>query len=109
MPGRPPAAGRWSGDGASGRAMPRIGPLARDGTVLCKRLSCRRKSVTDELGRFSMRERTSGGINTAAHAAATTSRTSSPIFSEPFVHDVDPGHVEVVPAGAENNVSLRSY
>jgi hypothetical protein len=97
MPGRPPAAGRWSGDGASGRAMPRIEPLARDGTVLCKPLSWRRKSVTDELGRFSMRERTSGGISTAAQAAATTSRTSSPIVSRPFVHDADPGHVRSRP------------
>jgi hypothetical protein len=35
-----------------------------------------RKSDTDEFGRFSIRERSNGGISTAAHAAATTSRTS---------------------------------
>jgi hypothetical protein len=44
--------------------------------VLCRVLNWRRKSVTEELGRFSMRERNIGGMSTAAHAAATTRRTS---------------------------------
>jgi hypothetical protein len=50
---------------------------ARGGVeVLCSVLSCRRKSVTEELGRFSTRERSIGGMRTAAQAAATTRRTS---------------------------------
>jgi hypothetical protein len=64
--------------------MPRIDPFARLGTLLWSVFSWRRKSVTDELGRFSMRERSSGGMRTAAHAAATTSRTSSCICSRSF-------------------------
>ena len=44
--------------------------------VPCNVLSWRRKSVTDEFGRLSTRERNIGGIKTAAHAAATTRRTS---------------------------------
>src|SRR5262249_36533548 len=55
---------------------------ARLGTVLWSLLSWRLKSVTDELGRFSIRDRNSGGIRTAAHAAATTSSTSSPMRSD---------------------------
>jgi hypothetical protein len=44
--------------------------------VLCKVLNWRRKSVTDELGRLSTRDRSIGGMSTAAQAAATTRRTS---------------------------------
>ncbi len=72
-PGRPPAAGRWSGEGANGRPIVRM----RGGVdVLCSVLSWRRKSVTEEFGRFSTRDRSIGGIRTAAQAAATTRRTS---------------------------------
>ena len=71
--GRPVAAGRLSGDGASGRAIDRI-VTAREGIAFCRLESWLRKSVTDEFGRFSILERSSGGISTAAHAAATTSR-----------------------------------
>ena len=34
------------------------------------------KRYVEEFGRFSILERSNGGTNTAAHAAATTSRTS---------------------------------
>jgi hypothetical protein len=44
--------------------------------VPCSVLSWRRKSVTDEFGRLSTRDRSIGGISTAAQAAATTRRTS---------------------------------
>ena len=74
-PGRPAAAGRCSGDWASGRPMPRSEP--RGGVdVLCSVFSCRRKSVTEEFGWLSTRDRSIGGMSTAAQAAATTRRTS---------------------------------
>jgi hypothetical protein len=75
VPGLPEAAGRLSGDWASGRAIDRIA-TPRAGIARCKLESWSRKSDTDELGRFSIRERSSGGTSTAAHAAATTSRTT---------------------------------
>jgi hypothetical protein len=46
--------------------------------VLWSLLSWRRKSVTEEFGRFTSRLRMSGGMSTAAQAAAITSKTSSP-------------------------------
>jgi hypothetical protein len=73
--GRAPAAGRCNGDWARGRPIARIPPRV-GAAVLCNLLNWRRKSVTDELGRLSTRERNIGGRSTAAHAAATTRRTS---------------------------------
>ena len=73
--GRPAAAGRLSGDGASGRAIERIA-TPRDGIARCRLDNWLRKSETEEFGRFSILERSNGGTSTAAHAAATTSRTS---------------------------------
>ena len=64
-----------SGDGASGRAIDRIA-TPRVGIARCRLTSWLRKSVTEEFGRFSILERSNGGSSTAAHAAATTSRTS---------------------------------
>src|SRR5215216_4688590 len=74
-PGRPAAAGRLSGEGASGRAIERMA-TPRAGTARCRLDNWLRKSDTEEFGRFSIRERSKGGTRTAAHAAATTSRTS---------------------------------
>jgi hypothetical protein len=48
----------------------------RDGMARWRLDNWFRKSDTDEFGRFSIRERSNGGMSTAAHAAATTSRTS---------------------------------
>jgi hypothetical protein len=95
MAGRPAAAGRWSGDGASGRPIVR----RRGFEVLCSVLSWRRKSVTDEFGRFSTRERSIGGIRTAAQAAATTRRTSWAMgqYRVGAVSVVCQGDVESVP------------
>ena len=73
--GDPCAAGRDSGDGASGRAIERIGTIVRVGTARCKVESWRRKSVTEEFGRFSTRDRSSGGMRTAAQAARTAKST----------------------------------
>jgi hypothetical protein len=81
--GRPGAAGRLSGDGANGRAIERMA-TPRAGIARCRLESWLAKSVTDELGRFSILERRSGGTSTAAQAAATTSRTSCPIGNSPF-------------------------
>ena len=61
---------RCWGDGASGRAIARIGTIVRVGTARCRVESWRRKSVTEEFGRFSTRERSSGGMRTAAQAAS---------------------------------------
>jgi hypothetical protein len=58
--------------------MERIGTIARVGTVRSSVDSWRRKSVTEEPGRFSNRERRRGGRSTAAHAAATARRTILP-------------------------------
>ena len=53
-------------------------PLADFSLLRSSVESCRRKSVTDEPGRFSIRDRMSGGRRTAAHAAATARRTILP-------------------------------
>jgi hypothetical protein len=74
-PGRPGATGRDSGDGANGRPIERIGTIVRVGTARCKVDSWRRKSVTEEFGRFSTLDRSSGGIKTAAQAARTARST----------------------------------
>jgi hypothetical protein len=55
--------------------MDRIGTIVRVGTARCRVDNCRRKSVTDEFGRFSTRDRSSGGIKTAAQAASTAKST----------------------------------
>jgi hypothetical protein len=55
--------------------MERIGTMVRVGTTRCSVESWRRKSVTDEFGRFSLLERRSGGIKTAAQAASTAKST----------------------------------
>ncbi|MDP9465316.1 MAG: hypothetical protein M3P52_11880, partial [Actinomycetota bacterium] len=68
-------AGRDNGDGARGRAIDRIGTIVRVGTARCNVESWRRKSVTDELGRFSTLDRSRGGIKTAAQAASTAKST----------------------------------
>jgi hypothetical protein len=69
------AAGRLSGEDASGRAIERMA-TPREGMARWRLDSWLRKSDTDEFGRFSIRDLSNGGISTAAHAAATTSRTS---------------------------------
>src|SRR4029079_7741705 len=74
-PGRPGATGRDKGDGANGRPIERIGTMVRVGTARCNVESWRRKSVTEEFGRFSTRDLSSGGIKTAAHAARTARST----------------------------------
>jgi hypothetical protein len=55
--------------------MERIGTMVRVGTARCNVESWRRKSVTDEFGRFSTLDRRSGGIRTAAQAASTAKST----------------------------------
>ena len=62
--------GATAATGASGRAIERIGTIVRVGTARCKVESWRRKSVTEEFGRFSTRDRSSGGMRTAAQAAS---------------------------------------
>ena len=60
--GRPVAAGRLSGDGASGRAIERIADARATASPAAGSTSWLRKSVTEEFGRFSIRERSSGGM-----------------------------------------------
>src|SRR3954447_940060 len=74
-PGRPGATGRDKGDGANGRPIERIGTMVRVGTARGSGESGRGKSVTEEFGRFPTRDRSSGGINTAAQAARTAKST----------------------------------
>ena len=82
--------------------MDRIGTIVRVGTARCSDESCLRKSVTDELGRFSTLDRRSGGIKTAAHAARTAKSTILLIgyaipLSDISVHDLSEWQVSVNP------------
>jgi hypothetical protein len=77
--GRPGAAGRLSVDGANERPIERTDTL-RVGITRWRLDSWLRKSLTEEFGRFSARDRRRGGSSTAAHAAATTMSAICPMW-----------------------------
>lgn len=98
--------------------MERMGTIVRVGTARCKVESWRRKSVTEEFGRFSTLDRNSGGMRTAAHAASTAKSTILLIgYAIPLsgicsrsVHDLSEWHRPPVNTTlTEGIVSLRIY